>query len=42
MTNVEYLAAIWQLLLFMQLKGKLVAQAIEHFAVMGNAFIFVL
>ncbi|MCU6603150.1 hypothetical protein OCO53_22175 [Peribacillus frigoritolerans] len=41
MTNVEYLAAIWQLLLFMQLKGKLVAQAIEHFARMGNAFYFV-
>ncbi|TDL85384.1 hypothetical protein E2R55_25165 [Vibrio vulnificus] len=42
MTNVEYPAAIWQLLLFMQLKGKLVAQAIEHFAVMGNAFYFCL
>ncbi|MFC5364924.1 hypothetical protein [Peribacillus frigoritolerans] len=42
MTNVEYLAAIWQLLLFMQLKGKLVAQAIERFSGMGNAFIFVL
>ncbi|MED3762140.1 hypothetical protein P4555_24430 [Peribacillus frigoritolerans] len=41
MTNVEYLAAIWQLLLFMQLKGKLVAQAIERFSGMGNAFIFV-
>ncbi|WP_285289472.1 hypothetical protein [Bacillus sp. ISL-57] len=40
MTNVEYPAAIWQLLLF--LKGKLIAQAIKHFAVMGNAFYFCL
>ncbi|MED3711290.1 hypothetical protein P4502_18995 [Peribacillus frigoritolerans] len=42
MTNVEYLGCHLAAPFVYATKGKLVAQAIEHFSVMGNAFYFCL